>query len=198
MYFIDAPGIEPLLGDTDAKNLGILLINKEGSAGEEETEQVAAITDDLRKAGIKLETRRKKDEEVPLIEQKHIEEIVSDNSKVFQEYSGLLKNNCAKFHIDQSVPPVAAPYRPTPLAFREKLSRHLENLRRHKKIRDVKPDEHSPWISNVVLTEKKETDEIRMNIDMREPNKALLRTPQHIETLQEIRHLLRVPNASLK
>ena len=102
---------------------------------------------------------------------------MNNNSEVFQEYSGLLKDNCATFHIDTSVPPVAAPYRPTPLGFRDKLSKHLDNLRAHNKIRDVKPDEHSPWISNVVLTEKKDTNEIRMNIDMREPNKALLRTP---------------------
>ena len=30
-----------------------------------------------------------------------------------------------------------------------------------------------------------------MNIDMREPTKTLIRTPQHVETLQEIRHLLK-------
>ena len=191
VYFIDAPGIEPLLGDADAKTLGILVINKEGSAGEEEDEQVAAITEDLRRAGITVQTGLKKEEEVPPKEQKRIEEIVRDNDEVFQEYSGLLKDDHATFHIDKTVPPVAAPYRPTPLAFREKLSKHLDNLRAHKKI---KPDEHCPWISNVVLTEKNETDEIRMNIDMREPNKALLRTPQHIETLQEIRHLLKGAN----
>ena len=32
---------------------------------------------------------------------------------------------------------------------------------------------------------------IRMNIDMREPNRPLLCTPQHMETLQEIRHKLK-------
>ena len=52
-------------------------------------------------------------------------------------------------------------------------------------------DEHCSWISNVVITEKKDTNQIRMNIDMREANKALLRTPQHVETLQEIRHRLK-------
>ena len=56
---------------------------------------------------------------------------------------------------------------------------------------DLDPNEHCPWVSNVVITEKKQKNQIRMNIDMREANKALLRTKSHIDTIQEIRHKLR-------
>ena len=42
----------------------------------------------------------------------------------------------------------------------------------------------------MVITEKTAANQIRMNIDMRNPNEALKSTTQHIETIQEIRHKL--------
>ena len=87
--------------------------------------------------------------------------------------------------MDPDTPPVAAPYRPVPLAYREKLSKHLQERRDNNKIEDVDPAEHCPWISNVVISEKKDKQQIRMNIDMREPNKALKRTKVHVETKTE-------------
>ena len=42
----------------------------------------------------------------------------------------------------------------------------------------------------MVITEKTTANKIRMNIDMRNPNRALKSTTQHIETVQEIRHKL--------
>ena len=79
--------------------------------------------------------------------------LVEKHSGVFSGI-GLLKNEEIHFHSDPSVLPVAAPYRPIPLAYREKLSTHLQELRNADKIEDVKPQEHSPWVSNVVITEK--------------------------------------------
>ena len=103
---------------------------------------------------------------------------------------GLLNDDVAKFRMDPDTPPVAAPYCPVPLAYREKLSKHLQELRGNNKIQDVDPAEHCTWISNVVISEKKDKQQIRMHIGMREPNKALKRTKAHVETLQEIRHKL--------
>ena len=46
--------------------------------------------------------------------------------------------------------------------------------------------EETQWISNVVITEKKkEPGNIRMNIDMREPNKAIQRTPRHVTSTRD-------------
>ena len=85
---------------------------------------------------------------------------------------------------------MASPYRPVPLAYPKKLSAHLQSLREENKIEDVDPNDHCPWISNVIITEKKQKGQIRMNIDMREGNKALHRIKRHVETIQEIRHKL--------
>ena len=82
-----------------------------------------------------------------------------------------------------------ARYHPPPIAYQERLSKHLQELRESDKI-DVDPKENCPWISNVVITEKKQPGQIRMNIDMREANNAIICT-YHIETIEEIRHKLR-------
>ena len=44
------------------------------------------------------------------------------------------------------------------------------------KIEDVPLNTHTGWVSNVVITEKKNRS-IRMNIDMRDANKAIKHTP---------------------
>ena len=75
---------------------------------------------------------------VPPEEHQRINNLLEKHGGVFSGI-GLLKNEEIHFHIDPSVPPVAAPYRPIPLAYREKLSAHLQELRKADKIEDVKP-----------------------------------------------------------
>ena len=119
--------------------------------------------------------------------------LVKDPGLNAPEFSGigLLKDDHVNFHIGTTVPPLTAAYHPVPLAYCTKLSGHLATLQQQNKIEDVNTDDHSPWISSVVITEKKDKQQIRMNIDMREANKALKRTAHHTETIQEIRHLLK-------
>ena len=103
---------------------------------------------------------------------------------------GKLKDQKVKFNIDNSVEPKVAPYRPVPIAYQKSLPDHLDTLRQSGKIEDVPRDTHTGWVSNVVITEKKNKS-IRMNIDMREANKALKHTPRHVETVQEMRHKMK-------
>ena len=136
-----------------------------------------------------IKCQKDPDESIPVDEQTRVQNIIDKHPSAFSGI-GLLKDEEVSFHIDQTVPLVASPYRPVPLAYRKKLSAHLQSLREENKIEDVDPNDHCPWISNVVITEKKQKGQIRMNIDMREANKALHRTKRHIETIQEIRHKL--------
>ena len=104
---------------------------------------------------------------------------------------GLLKDEVVKFNIDYGVDPVAAPHRDVAYGFEDKLSEHLAELRRYDKIEDVDEEtEEAPWISNIVVNDKKNGG-IRMNIDMREPNRALKRTKTHIPSVGELRHKLK-------
>ena len=103
----------------------------------------------------------------------------------------LLKGEQVKFNIDRNVTPVADSFRGAPLAYSQRLSDHLQVICDHDKIEDVDPSEHHRWISNVVITEKNSVNQIRMNINMRNPNKARPDyTMQHIETIHEIRYKL--------
>ena len=202
IYIVEGHLAEPLLGDTDAKALGILTINKKGtvkactqqqqvsnSSASQYQVPVAGITDNLKTVGMSVKTGKEPADLITPEEHSRVNALIDKHGVVFNGI-GLLRGEQVHFHIDQTVPPVSAPYRPPPLAYREQLSSHLEQLRQANKIEDVDKNEHCPWVSNVVITEKKQKNQIRMNIDMREPNKAIMRTKRHVETIQEIRHKL--------
>ena len=186
VYVIEGHQVEPLLGDNDAKNLGILQIRQDGGTAE----RVAGITSSLREAGVTVTAAGAVPEDVPVEEQKEVEQVLARHQQVF-EGVGLLQGPPARFHVDSTVTPVAAPYRGVPLAYQERLSQHLQELREAGKIEDVPADEDTQWISNVVITEKKEQGQIRMNVDMREANRALHTTRKHVLTVQEMRHQLK-------
>ena len=50
---------------------------------------------------------------------------------------------------------------------------------------------YSTWISNIVITEKKDKQQVRMNTDMWEDNKALKRAARNVEIIPEIRDVLK-------
>ena len=134
VFIIEGHQIEPLLGDADAKSLGILCINPEGKTKKgSEMVTVKVVTSDLQAAGFTLNTCLEQDEEPTAAEKQRVEEILAYHASVF-EGIGLLNDDVAKFHVDPDIPPVAAPYRPVPLAYREKLNKHLQELRDNNKI----------------------------------------------------------------
>lgn len=196
-YIVDGPHTEPLLGDEDAKALGILRIEPRGydraqkAARQENAEQaVNSIQTMVKDLGILVNDRKDPTPPIPAEERRRIDNVVTRYDEVFKG-TGLLKNEEIKFHIDETVAPASAPYRPVPLAYRDAVSQHLEELRQADKIEDVDPSEDCPWISNVVITHKKQAGQIRMNIDMQQPNRAIKRTKTHVQTVQEMRHMLK-------
>ena len=60
----------------------------------------------------------------------------------------------------------------------------MQKFQKADKIEDVKPQEHSPWVSNVVIKEKKQSGLIRINIDMRQAI-MLCAAPSDMETPTE-------------
>ena len=101
-------------------------------------------------------------------EHQRIKNLLEKHSAEFLGIGLPMRIEEVNFPIDPSMPPVMAPCRPISLTYREKLSPHLQELRKADKIKDVKPQEHSPWVSNVDITEKKQSGQIRINIDMRQ------------------------------
>ena len=95
---------------------------------------------------------------------------------------GKLKNFQLKLHIDSSVKPVVQSQRRLPFALREKVSKKLYELLDTDIIESVNGP--TPWVSPLVIIPK--NDDVRICIDMRQANKAIVRERHPIPTLDEV------------
>ena len=98
---------------------------------------------------------------------------------------GKLKNVKVELHIDESVKPVALKQRRTPFHLSEKVEAEIEHLLQKDIIEKVE-GVPTPWVSPIVVTPKKNTDKIRVCVDMREPNKAIMRDRHQMPTVDEL------------
>ena len=106
--------------------------------------------------------------------------------KVFQGL-GKLKGYQLKFHIDQDIHPVAQPVRRIPFSRRDKVNEKLEDLLKLDVIEKVEGP--SSWVNPLVVVAKTNGD-VRLCLDMRQANRAIMRekhpVPTVEETLQEV------------
>ena len=91
-------------------------------------------------------------------------------------------------HVDHTVTPVAQCHRRIPFSVRPKLEAELEKLIGDDIIEKV--EEPTSWVSPVVITPKRTANEIRLNMDMKEANKAIPPTHTVMPTLEDITHEL--------
>ena len=112
---------------------------------------------------------------------------------MFEEYKecfsgvGKLKNFQAKLHVDEKIKPVAQKLRPIPFGLRGKVEHKLQELIDYDIIEEVNGP--TPWVSPVVIVPKSSGD-IRLCVDMRMANKAILRERHPIPTVDDILHNL--------
>lgn len=100
---------------------------------------------------------------------------------------GKLKDFQAKLHIDESVEPTAQKLRPPPFGLREKIEEKLEELVNHDVIEQVQGP--TPWVSPVVVVPKP-TGDIRLCVDMRKANRAIVRERHPIPTVDDVLYQL--------
>ena len=96
---------------------------------------------------------------------------------------GKLKTRQVTLHIDPSVKPVAQPLRRTPFNLRKKVEEKIKDLIDMDIIEAV--DGPTPWVNPVVIVPKPD-GEIRLCIDMRRANEAIVRGRHPIPTVDEI------------
>ena len=96
---------------------------------------------------------------------------------------GKLRDYQATIHIDDTVIPIAQKPRRIPFALNEKVRAHLQDLTEKDIIEPVTGP--SPWVSPVVVTPKPNGD-IRLCVDVRRANQAILRKRHPIPTIDEI------------
>ena len=100
---------------------------------------------------------------------------------------GKLKDFQAKLHIDESVEPTAQRLRPSPFGLREKIEEKLEELVNHDVIEQVQGP--TPWVSPVAVVPKP-TGDIRLCVDMRKANRAIVRERHPIPTVDDVLYQL--------
>jgi hypothetical protein len=105
-------------------------------------------------------------------------------SKCF-EGVGKLKDFQLDLHIDESVKPVAQPLRRLPYSLRKGVEKKLQELLDLDIIESVQGP--SSWVSPPVVVPKNgNVNDIRLCIDMRRANEAILRTRHPIPTVEEM------------
>ena len=128
-----------------------------------------------------------------------ITESEKDNeiNRIKQEYDdifhgiGKFSDREIEFHIDPSVMPVVQKQRPIPLGLRDKVEEHLKELLKNDIIEgSLDSTELHEWVSNAMITRKKEGGQIRLNVDMRHVNLAIKPTHYAVPTVNELRHQL--------
>ena len=99
---------------------------------------------------------------------------------------GKLKGYQVKIHVDETVTTVAQNPRRIPFSPRERLDQKLEQLVNMDVIEPVEGQSgQTPWVSPVV-TVPKPPGEIRLCVDMRRANEAVIRERHPIPTVDEV------------
>ena len=98
---------------------------------------------------------------------------------------GKLKSKQVTLHVDPKVKPVAQPLRRTPFNLQEKVEKKIQELLDYDIIEEV--DGPTPWVNPVVIIPKADSD-IRLCVDMRRANEAILRGRHPIPTVDELLH----------
>ncbi|XP_028418333.1 uncharacterized protein K02A2.6-like [Dendronephthya gigantea] len=98
---------------------------------------------------------------------------------------GKMKNHQVKLHIDETVKPVAQPHRRIPFHVRKQVELKLKEMEDDDIIERVEGP--TPWVSPIVVVPKPHNpQEIRICVDMRQPNKAIGRERHLSPTIDDI------------
>ncbi len=98
---------------------------------------------------------------------------------------GACKCEPVKVHVDESIKPIAQPHRRIPFHVRKKVEEKLLELQEADIIEPAEGP--TPWISPIVIVPKPNNpDEIRICIDMRAVNQAIIRERHVIPTIDDI------------
>ena len=111
-----------------------------------------------------------------------VTEILRKHEALFQG-TGNLKGVEVKLEIDETVQPVAQPARRIPHSMTSKVNDKLKEMRDEGIIEKV--EGATPWLSPLIAIPKK-TGNVRLVLDMRIPNTALIRRRVQIPTVDEI------------
>ena len=111
-------------------------------------------------------------------------QIADQYPKLFDGKLGKIKNVEIKLHVNKEVIPVSQPHRRVPFHMRKQIESELNSLEKADIIEKVVGP--TPWVSPIVCVPKKQKDQVRICVDMREPNKAIGRERHPMPTLDDL------------
>jgi hypothetical protein len=98
---------------------------------------------------------------------------------------GACKGEPVKIHIDHSIKPVAQPHRRIPFHVRKKVEEKIRELEQSDIIEPAEGP--TPWVSPIVVVPKPhDPDDVRICVDMRLVNRAIIRERHVIPTIDDI------------
>ena len=191
--------LEPLLGNHDAEDLGIISFHPEGRHHQGSDIDVNILKDimnvsipaKLRKAGKEVITESPPLHKVKTKGKEEAMRIVNRyKGQVFMDKVGKMKMEAVKLQYEAGFKPVQPARYPVPYHYQERLATHQRRLEAEGVVEKVKPEEPIDCILNIAILEKKTLGSIRMNIDTRPYNKGAKCTRYHVTIPKAARHQL--------
>ena len=186
VYIVNSYKESSLLGESDAVRLGIVTINLKGASEEVTVQKVDFLTKSALSEKDPMPSKqfqRQIDDTMEAIKRKY--------KDVFSDSTGKFKGPPIRINVTKDVTPVVQPRRRIPLHYRDRLEAELKKML-EEDIIEGPLDEEEPgtFISNLVITDKKDTDQIRVTLDCQCVNKFIQPTHEPIPTSGELRHQL--------
>ena len=98
------------------------------------------------------------------------------HNTVFLPGIGCIKTDPIKFEFEKNFKPIQPHRRGIPYHYRDRLSQHLDMMRKEGAMEDVHPREVVNCTMNLVITDKKAAGQIRMNVDATPINQGIKMT----------------------
>ena len=207
VYVVGGTRPEPLLGEVDAKALGIIRFKPNGRAATvdeldntvshmdtgtaEQNSHCVSIPEKLRPAGLTFCSDKPINHPVSATAKHEAEKIVEEfTGPVFTDRTGQMKTQSIVLQYEPGFRPIQPPRHPVPYHYQDRVATHLRKLKAEDIIEDVDPAEPVDCVLNIVVSEKKTEGAIRMNIDARPLNVGAKHTKYHVTTPQEVHHQL--------
>ena len=187
VYIVNSFKELSLLGEADAVRLGIVTINLKGASEEVDVKNVEFLTKSelSRQEPVQSDqSQRQIEDTMNLIQKKY--------QDVFSDVTGKFQGAPIKINVMKEAVPIIQPRRRIPLHYVDRLEKEIKKML-DEDIIEGPLDEEEPgtFISNLVITDKKGTDQIRVTLDCQGVNKFIIPTHEPIPTSAELRHKLR-------
>ena len=190
VYIVNSHKETSLLGESDAVRLGIVSINLKGASQEVDVRQVDYV-EKRDTPSSQAVSDGQTQEEID----KEMEKIKKKFSKTFSNSTGKFKGAPIRIQIEKNAVPVIQPRRRIPLHYIDRLETELKEMVKQDIIEGpLDEEEKGTFISNLVITDKKDTDRIRVTLDCQSVNKFIYTTHEPIPTSEELRHKMKGSN----